>query len=263
MGGLPRSGSTLLTAILNQHPDVYASPMSPLLNMHLALYQSTYGTESWNAGLRKQAVETTLNSLGNLFYSDIKKPIVIDKNRSWGTPGNQFIAEALNKKPKTILVLRPILEVLSSFLQLAEKNADNFIDKAIKESDFYIKYYRDVNEVRCDWLMRSMGEIDQSLLAIATLTKNLSNSHVIWYDDLINQPQKSLTDIYKFLQIEDFKNSFNNIKQLDKHKDVEAFGIKNLHTIKSSIQASKTKPELVLSKYTTNRYGLALDFLKK
>jgi sulfotransferase len=263
MGGLPRSGSTLLTAILNQHPDVYASPMSPLLGMYWKLKESIYDTEFWNAGLRNNSAETTLNSLGNLFYSDIDKPIIIDKSRAWGTPGNQPAAEALNKKPKTILVLRPILEVLSSFLRLAEKNPDNYIDKAIKETDFYVKYYRDVNDVRCDWLMRSMGEIDQSLLAIATLIKNPKSCHVIWYEDLVNEPQKCLSGIYEFLGIEDFKHSFNNIKQLDKHKDIEAFGIKDLHTIKSSIQASKTKPELVLSDYSMARHGSALDFLPR
>ncbi len=30
LGGLPRSGSTLLGSLLNQHPDIYVSPTSPL-----------------------------------------------------------------------------------------------------------------------------------------------------------------------------------------------------------------------------------------
>ena len=263
MGGLPRSGSTLLTAILNQHPDIYASPMSPLLGMYWKLHEATYNTEFWNAGLRNDSAERTLNSLGNLFYADIQKPIVIDKSRSWGTPGNQIVAEAFSNKPKTIIVLRPILEVLSSFIRLAEKNPDNFIDKALGENDFYVKYYRDVNEARCDWLMRSNGEIDQSLLAIATLLQNPETCHVVWYDDLISQPQKCLTDIYKFLNIENFIHSFNKIKQLDKHKDFEAFGIKDLHTIKSSITPSQTKPNLILSDYTMTRYGSVLDFFPR
>jgi hypothetical protein len=31
--GLPRSGSTLLASLLNQHPDVFASPTSPLMDL--------------------------------------------------------------------------------------------------------------------------------------------------------------------------------------------------------------------------------------
>jgi sulfotransferase len=263
MGGLPRSGSTLLTAILNQHPDIYASPLSPLIDMYWKLGEAIYDTEIWKSGLRNENAQTTLNSLANHFYSDIDKPIVIDKNRAWGTPGNQHIAKAFNQNPKTIVVLRPILEVLSSFLRLADKNPNNFIDKEIEQSDFFVKYYRDRNDVRCDWLMHPNGEIDRSLLAIATLLKNPNSCHIVWYDDLVKEPQKCLTNIYEFLEIKDFKHSFNNIKQLDKHKDIEAFGIKDLHTIKSSIQPSQTKPELVLSNYSKDRYGCILDFIPR
>jgi sulfotransferase len=237
--------------------------MSPLLNTYWKLKEISYNTESWTAGLRTDATENALNSFANLLYSDIQKPIIIDKSRSWGTVGNRPVAESLNKEPKTILVVRPILEVLASFLRLAEKNPDNYIDKEIKDSDFYVKYYRDVNDVRCDWLMRPFADIDKSLLAIATLIKNPTSCHVVWYEDLVNDPQKSLNGIYKFLGVEEFKHSFNGIKQLDKHKDFEAFGINNLHAIKSSIQASKTNPELILSDYSKARHGSALDFLPR
>ena len=262
MGGLPRSGSTVLTAILNQHPDVYASPQSELLGIYYNLQNEIYNSESWQSGLMQENYQTTINSLGNLFYSNIDKPIVIDKNRSWGTPGNHNIAETLNKNPKTILVLRPIVEVLSSFVRLIEKNPDNFIDKNIANQDFFSKYYRNVNDVRCDYLMRSNGEIDQSLLAIATLVSKPDICHLVWYDDLLSNPQQCLSSIYKFLGLEDFKHNFKQIKQLDKHNDY-IFGIKNLHSISTSIKASKTKPELVLSDYAMAKYANALDFIPR
>jgi sulfotransferase len=263
MGGLPRSGSTLLTAILNQHPDIYASPQSNLLNMSYVLEKEIYDSESWLSGLQHEDYENTLNNLGNLFYSNVKKPIIIDKNRAWGTPGNNFIAKRLSDNPKTIIVLRPILEVLSSFVRLAEKNPNNFIDRVIKNEDFYVKYYRDTNDVRCDYLMRANGEIDQALLAIATLVKNPESCHIVWYEDLINDSQKCLSNMYQFLEVEDFKHNFKNIKQLDKHNDETLFGIKDLHKIASTIKASKSKPDLVLSNYTINKYSNILDFVPR
>ena len=263
MGGLPRSGSTVLTAILNQHPDVYASPQSHLLNILHSLKTEISTSESWQAGLMHEGYDSIMKDSGNVFYSHIGKSLIIDKNRAWGTPGNQIYAEVLNKNPKTILVLRPILEVLASFVRLAEKNPNNFIDNSIANQDFYVKYYKELNDVRCDYLMRSNGEIDQALLAIATLLKKPESYHIVWYDDLITNPQKSLSDIYKFLEINDCKHDFKNIKQLDKHKDEIAFGIKNMHTILSSIKVSETKPKLVLSDYTINRYSNVLDFIPR
>jgi sulfotransferase len=263
MGGLPRSGSTVLTAILNQHPDVYASPQSEYINMYFGLRDEIYNSESWKSNLMQEGYQNALDYLGNVLYSHIKKPVVIDKNRAWGTPGNQIVAETLNKKPKTILVLRPILEVLSSFVKLAENNPDNFIDNNIANQDFFVKYYRETNDVRCDYLMRSNGEIDQSLLAIATLIRNPESCHVIWYEDLIANPQKTLSSIYQFLEIEDFKHNFSHIKQLDKHNDDSVFGIKDLHTIASKIKPSETKPETILSSYVLSKYKNVLDFIPR
>jgi hypothetical protein len=211
--------------------------------------------------MMRENYENMLNSLGDLFYSTTKKPVVIDKARVWGTDGNHNIALRLNKEPKTILVLRPILEVLASFVRLAEKNPNNFIDKNLAILDFYSKYYRSVNDARCDYLMRTNGEIDQQLLAIATLLKKPEICHIVWYDDLITNPQGCLSNIYQFLNIHDFKHNFSEIKQLDKHdNDDLVFGIKDLHSISNTIKASKTKPELVLSNYIMTKYGNALDF---
>jgi sulfotransferase len=261
MGGLPRSGTTVLTAILNQHPDIYASPQSSLVHMLYTLEREIQKSESWNTGLNIDFYENTLENLGNLFYSKVDNPIIIDKNRAWGTPGNEHYARRLNKNPKTIIVLRPILEVLSSFVRLAEKNPNNFIDKGIVDYDFYSKYYRKTNDTRCDYLMRANGEIDQALLAIGNLLKNPNNCLVIWYDDIVKNTQETLSKIYKFIEVENFIHNLNKIKQLDKHNDEWLFGIKDLHAIKPTIQASKTKPELVLSNYIIDKYKNALDFI--
>jgi len=263
MGGLPRSGSTVLTAILNQHPEIYASPQSELLGIYYNLQNEIYKSESWQSGLMHKNYQNTIDSLGNLFYSGIKKSVIIDKNRAWGTPGNHNIAITLNETPKTILVLRPIVEVLASFIKLADKNPENLIDKNIFNQDFYSKYYREKNDVRCDYLMRSNGEIDQALLAIATLANKPESCHLVWYDDLIANPQECLSGIYQFINIYDFKHNFSEIKQLDKHDDNSVFGIKDLHLISASIKASKTKPESILSDYAMAKYKNALDFIPR
>jgi sulfotransferase len=263
MGGLPRSGSTLLTAILNQHPDVYASPQSHLIDMYFRLQTSIYESEPYKTGLRNKEYDNVLASLGNLFYSDIKKPFIIDKNRAWGTPGNRIVAQALNNKPKTILMMRPILEVLASFIRLAEKNPNNFIDSNIANMDFYSSYYKDTNDVRCEYLMRSFGEIDQALLAIATLIQDVESCHLVWYQDLISNPQKTLEDIYTFLELNNFNHNFEQIKQIDNHKDENVFGIKTLHKIKSSIQENTINVELFLSKDVISKYENTLNFIPR
>jgi hypothetical protein len=73
----------------------------------------------------------------------------------------------------------------------------------------------------------------------------------------------SYSTLRKCLNVFDFKNNFNKINQLDKHDDGYIFGIKDIHTISTTMRASKTKPELILSNYVMTKYRNALDFIPK
>ena len=47
MAGLPRSGSTLLSSILNQNPRFYSGPSSPVLGAMFAVEQDFMGKKNW------------------------------------------------------------------------------------------------------------------------------------------------------------------------------------------------------------------------
>lgn len=262
MGGLPRSGSTLLTALLNQHPDIYTSETSPLRTMLGMLNDNLTFMESWNSGYRQDGHLNCLKELGNSFYYNIDKPIIIDKNRAWGTPYSYRLAKHINPNVKIILTLRPILEVLASFIYLMNKNQNNNFDNDLKNTDFFVKYYRDINDARCEYLMRSNGEIDMSLLAIANSLNYPENFHIVWYDNLVRNTQQELDNIYQFLGVGKYNNNLNNIVQLDKLDDISAYGFKDLHSIKSKIEMSSTNYLEVLSDYIINKYKDSLNFLK-
>ena len=48
LAGLPRSGNTLLSAILNQNPDIYSSPLSPITGMLWDFDQGHHGLALWH-----------------------------------------------------------------------------------------------------------------------------------------------------------------------------------------------------------------------
>lgn len=262
MGGFPRSGSTLLTALLNQHPKIYASENSPLRNMLAILDENINNMESWNSGYRQEGHVNCLKELGNSFYYDIEKPVIIDKNRTWGTPYTYRIAKHVNPNVKIVLTLRPILEILASFISLMNKNPNNNFDNDLKNTDFFAKYYRNLNDARCEYLMRAGGEIDMSLLAVANSLNYPENFHVVWYEDLVINTQQEMNKIYNFLNLEQHNNDLKNIIQVDKVNDLYAYGFKDLHTVKPIIEKSETNALDFLSDYIINKYANTLDFLK-
>jgi sulfotransferase len=263
LAGLPRSGSTLLTALLNQNSTIYASEVSPVAKMMGLLYKNIEETESFKADYRKINHINCVKEIPNSFYSDIKKPIVIDKSRAWGAPFYFNLAQLVNPNTKIILTVRPILEILASIINLCNKNPNNNIDLNLQNEDFYSKYYKDLNDARCEYIMRAGGELDLALLSVANSLNHPENFHIVWYDDLTNNPQNELNKVYDFLKIEKHKHNLQNIKSVDKLNDIQAFGFHDLHKVNSKIEKSKTSPSESLSSYIINKYGSTLNFLSE
>ena len=101
LSGLPRSGSSVLTSMLNQHPDIYASTTSPIIDMIEIIHPNW---QSISAGLISHHPDQYPNMIKGLCYGayeHIDKSIIIDKNRIWPRYG-KLMRDALGHKPKII-----------------------------------------------------------------------------------------------------------------------------------------------------------------
>lgn len=257
LSGLPRSGSTLLTVLLNQHPDIYCSQQSEILHV-METYKSTYPTfESVGLNVSTAHHESLYKNMMQAYYSEEKKPIIIDNSRSWGAPFSFDVAKVFTDEIKIIYTYRPILEVLASFVSLAHKNPEtNFIDSDITKADFIQQYYRPIDDVRCDWLMRTNGQIDLSLLVLGMALKeeNKHMFHIVNYDDLISGPQKVLSSIYTFLGADNYRHDFSKFKGYDNPFDGSYLGVPELHHVRKVIEKTSIPPEEILSTYVIEKY---------
>jgi sulfotransferase len=219
--------------------------------------------QGFRAGLLFSSYDNAIKSMADNFYEPIEKPIVIDKNRGWGTPYNwDNLSTYLNPKGKVILTMRPILEVLASFLQIAKATEKVTGQLPYVNNDLWVSHYRNKDDALIDNLMMPNGEIDRALFSIANLLHNhRENVCVIWLDDLVQSPQLTLSKIYTFLELPNFAHNFDNIKEVDKHDDLMGFGVVGLHDLEPKLTKSKTQPSKVLSNYVIGKYGNCLDFL--
>jgi sulfotransferase len=263
MAGLPRSGSTVLAALLNQHPQIYSSPQTDLIGMLYELNEKIPSYESFKAGLFHKGYENVMNSVKDNFYAHIKKPIIIDKNRGWGTPYNfTNLSPYVSKDGKVILTLRPILEVLASFVKISRKTQEITGHLPYLNQDMWVTNYRTESDAQVDNLMQSNGEIERAIFSIANLLKNHGDRvYVVWFDDLLENPQHTMNGIYDFLGVDRSEHNFNNIKEIDKHDDLSGYGIAGLHDVSKKLKKPATRPEDYLSDYVIKKYGNALDFL--
>lgn len=261
LSGLPRSGNTVLSSILNQNPDIYSSALSPICEYLWVLHNASINNENAIRNTDKTGTKTIMSTMLESHYAHIDKPIIFDREKAWGTPVNlSLIKQYFTKKPKIIYTVRPIIEVLASFMTLEK----GWIDKGIMNNDWNYKTYLSVDDNRCDYLMRPWGEIDKGLLALNEVVQpeNKEIFHVVEYSDLINKPQETMDGIYKFIGTESFKHNFKNIIKLEKDYDTLIGMPEDLHKIRTELKQTSPKPEDVLSDYVLNKYS-NMEFWRK
>lgn len=258
--GLPRSGSTLLSSLLNQNPDLHCGAISPVLEIMYYTEQYFEGSEQALAYPKPQQHHKIISSVIENYYSDREEKYIIDKCRAW--PNNVDRAqEYITKTPKIICPVRDVVEILASFIQMIHRNSNqvSFVDKALIEQGYEL-----TDDNRCDYLMCPVGIVDQSLYAFGEGFRKGCEKymHIVEYNDLVTNPEGTLKGIYKFLEIPEYSHDFKNVSNKYRERDNEVYGLQDMHQVHLEVKKTCRRPEEVLSDYVLNKYS-NMEFWRK
>jgi sulfotransferase len=251
LSGLPRSGSTLLAAILSQNPEIFVTPTSPLLDI------LNYTERSWNAIPQSKAwpdpqqLPNIYKGIIHSIFSHIDRPIIIDKHRGW-TKNLKAIEQIFGYKPKILCTARDISEILASYITLVRRARDqgrsNFVDDLLKKKNWNPT---DENICRALWQEVSIGESHESIKRAVALDKECI--HFVEYRDLINNAEEAVERIYEFLQIPSFRHRFDSIANPVGEHD-EFWGFQGLHEIRPKLQRTSAPAQEVLGDHIFNQF---------
>jgi sulfotransferase len=255
MSGLPRSGSTLLSSILNQNPRVYSGPSSPVVSTMLMLENSFSNDELFLAFPKKSQAAKIISSVIENYYSDVEKPVIIDKNRSW-VNRLHYIPGYFGIEPKVLCPVRDTEEILTSFITMQRRNPYkgegkiNFIDEMLIKTNTPLN-----DDNRCEFLASPNGILGQSYFGIqqALMEGKQKSIHFIEYNDLLDNPDNTMKKIYEFLGEEYFAHDFSKIENIHKEKDAEVYGLVDMHDVRSTINRVSVNPKEVLSEEILKR----------
>ncbi len=235
LSGLPRSGSSLLCALLQQNPNLHVSGTSGILDMCLNVRNFWPKVVEFQAMDPKVSIARrvgTLRGMLNGFYADVEQQIVIDKNRHW--PAHLEMAEnILGAKPKVIVTVRDVRDVLASF---ERKWRETKADTQVSQEEHNQIDYQSV-EGRCAVLTAKNQIVGASVVAIRDAVARgwKQHMHFVEYDQLCENPIGVLAGIYKFLGFDEFKHDAKNVKNNIVERD-EVYGWKDLHAIRGIVQ---------------------------
>ena len=173
LSSLPRAGNTLLGSIINQSKSVKLTA-NTILSDVLYQLQLIKDTKTYKNFPDKKSLDNIIKNVFNNYYKEWNADNIITRS-VWGTPTNLEILKSIIAKPKFIILYRPVLECLASFIKI-EKPIDI--------------------QTRCYNLMSHKGIIGKSLWSIKNIIKekenyNLSNlkqfsTNNVSYDDSVN-----------------------------------------------------------------------------
>ena len=112
----------MLSAILSQNPEIHAEGNSAVCQLMWDMQQSVTNSQQIKAS-NKDILDSLVKPIPHTYYADVTKPIVVDKCRSWTLQANiQILNRYFDNSPKVIVLVRPLVEVVTSFIALRKEN---------------------------------------------------------------------------------------------------------------------------------------------
>ena len=136
-------------------------------------------------------------------------------------------------------------ELVVSYLKLIKKDPNNFIDAALEKKGLP---FTTENRARTIWEDYAK---DPYLSLKMGLEQHRSNIHLVDYNELVSNPDTVLNGIYDFLGMPRHRHGFANIDNTCAEAKDEAWGLKDLHTIRPKLQKTSDDPVEVLGENLT------------
>ncbi len=200
--GLPRSGSTMLAALLNQNPTFYASGTSAAQIIFQLLYTQFSGLSELAALLDDDQRREVLHAVVDaVHHKRGERHVVFDTNRRWLLRTEQLVA--LYPLCRFIVTVRDPAKVVSSLEK--SRRALTFRQSKLFDADSTLAQ-------RVSRLMSDDGIVGGALnLVQDALSGPLSERMlVVDYDRLLDKPAETMALIYKFLREPAFEHDFQN-----------------------------------------------------
>ena len=237
---LPRSGSTLLQNILAQNPDFYATPTSGVLDLLLAARHISSKIPEFKAQdseVMKQAMRGYyMGGMEGYFKNITDKPYIIDKSRGWGV--NYDFINLFYENPKVICMIRDPRDIYASMENNYRKNPG--VDPMLVNP---IELKNTTVEKRIDHFAANIpvGLAFERLQDMVTQKLHLYRDILfVKFEDLTENPQEVMNQIYDFLKIKRYNHDFNNIEQITQEDD-KVHGIFGDHKLRPKVEPLKSK----------------------
>ncbi|WP_025113429.1 sulfotransferase [Pseudomonas sp. H1h] len=229
ISGLPRSGSTLLSAILLQNPRFHAGMTSPVGSLFSSVLDQCSAGSEFGAVIDTDMRRRLLRGLFESFYADkADKPVVFDTNRQWSS--RLPALSDLFPKARVIACVRNVAWVMDSLERLYRANPyenTKLFGDAVERNTVYS---------RCETLAQRNRLVGFAWAALkeAYYGEHADSLLIVDYDLLTQAPERVLRLVYDFIGEPWFEHDFDHLAY-DAPEFDQGLGVAGLHKVKPKV----------------------------
>jgi sulfotransferase len=250
ISGLPRSGSTLLCALLRQNPKFAAAMTSPVASLCTSLHKKMCGGE-FAVFFDDERRATMLRGVFDSYYAAAQSgSTVFDTNRTW--TGRAALLRALYPDSRIICCVRETGWIIDSVEQMLTKNP-------LQLSRMFNFEPGSSVYSRVETLMNSekgLIGLPWSNLREAWFGTEAKRLIIVPYEHLVKSPEKTLRSLYSHLGEPWFDHDLDNV--IYDEPDYDALlGMPGLHKVRQKVEHQMRKPSIppdIFTKYAHTHF---------
>lgn len=229
ISGLPRSGSTLLAALLRQNPRFEAGMSGPLAGLFGALVGQMSARNEYSVFIDDAKRERILRGLFDSFYGDCRSEVIFDTSRGW-CAWMPAVAR-LFPEARVIACVRDVAWIVDSIERLVQRNV-------FSPSSIFGYTPGGTVYTRANAVVGPDGMVGAPYDALkqACYGEQRDRLLLVQYETLTTDPAATMKAIYAFLGEPPFTHDFTNVTYDVAEFDDRA-GTPGLHTVRGTVKA--------------------------
>jgi sulfotransferase len=249
ISGLPRAGSTLLSAILRQNPRFHAGMTGPVGSLVEAMLRNMSMSNETSIFITDAQREALLRAIFATFYDVPDHHVVFDTNRMWCT--KLPLIATLFPRARVICCVRDIPWIFDSIERLIRRNK-------FQPSGIFAFEPGGTVYSRVDGLGAANGMVGYAWNALheAWCGEQSNRLLVLTYETLTGNPQQAIEAVYDFIGEKPFPHDFDNI-EFDAAEFDRRMGTPGLHTVGRRVKREERQnllPPLLIHKYENDAF---------
>jgi sulfotransferase len=232
ISGLPRSGSTLLAALLRQNPRFHANMSGPLAGMVNAMLGEMSDRNEFSMFITDAQRRRTLQGLFENFYGEeFAAEVIFDTNRTWCS--KLPVLRGLFPDLKVIACVRHVSWIIDSVERVIRNNA-------WQPSSIFNFQAGGTVYSRAEGLANGDGMVGHAYNALkeAFYGEHAQHLMLLQYETLVRDPATAMAAVYDFIGEAPFQHDFEHV-QFDGDEFDRRAGTPGLHAVGKKVMSQE------------------------